>query len=107
MLKDLPESTKSTPWGARISENFQLSPKGCSDELIEDGKGHENGFKSRFLPTAHFRSTLSPSCGTGKNCHSWDQADNSDLPQESSGLIFNITARKMLLSETTSLDKIT
>lgn len=60
MLKYIPETIKSTPSGARISDNFQLSPKGCSGELMENGKGVENGFKPKFLPTAPFEKYTIP-----------------------------------------------
>lgn len=44
MHKHLPESTKFNPSGTRISDNFQLSPNGCSGELLENEKGGESKF---------------------------------------------------------------
>lgn len=67
MLKCHPESTKSTPSGARISDNFQLSPKGCSGELTENGKGDENSFKSKIIAHCSFREIHYPHLvGQGK-----------------------------------------
>jgi len=61
MLKHIPEETKFTPSGARIRNNFQLSPKGCSGELLENGKGGESSFKSKSsCPVSQFEKYSIP-----------------------------------------------
>lgn len=61
MVKHLPGITKFTPSGARISDNFQVNPKECSSELLENGKSVETTFKSKSsCPVAQLEKYIIP-----------------------------------------------